>query len=316
MKKKTGKGIRHGRFAGGLLALGVLALAAYGSFGAYTNFNSVKRVVSTGTQTSDTMFSSNYLSLLNSVDMNLPVKRISLADSGENKYTFTVMICNYVWGDKTLYNPRAITYTLTAKLISMDGGSLPETITGIKINDTPFGSSGECIFKEQNLSAGRADTKEYKLEIPRELKDKIKIQITAEPSGAESIAAVKSQKLAAILSFADYEVNRNWTGHFIDSKQKKPDQYDAFNYEISGNGSGKITVRWDESLLLSKWAESTGTTIDTTARTCTFSVEDSTTAIQFQFYRNPEKLSKLSNMTWDEIEKLVTVTLAEETKQD
>ena len=71
MKKKTGKRIRYVRLAGVLLALGVLAIAAYGSFGAYTNFNSVKRVVSTGTQTSDTMFSSNYLSLLNSVDTNL-----------------------------------------------------------------------------------------------------------------------------------------------------------------------------------------------------------------------------------------------------
>lgn len=98
MKKKTGKRIRYVRLTGVLLALGVLAIAAYGSFGAYTNFNSVKRVVSTGTQTSDTMFSSNYLSLLNSVDTNLPVKRISLADSGEDNYIFTVMICNYVWG--------------------------------------------------------------------------------------------------------------------------------------------------------------------------------------------------------------------------
>ena len=92
MKKKTGKRIRYVRLTGVLLALGVLAIAAYGSFGAYTNFNSVKRVVSTG------MFSSNYLSLLNSVDTNLPVKRISLADSGEDNYIFTVMICNYVWG--------------------------------------------------------------------------------------------------------------------------------------------------------------------------------------------------------------------------
>ena len=95
MKKKTGKWIR---LAGILFIIGVLTLVIYGSFAAYTSFNSVKRVVSTGTQTSDTMFSSNYLSLLNSVDTNLPVKRISLADSGEDNYIFTVMICNYVWG--------------------------------------------------------------------------------------------------------------------------------------------------------------------------------------------------------------------------
>lgn len=308
MKKKTGKRIRYVRLAGVLLALGVLAIAAYGSFGAYTNFNSVKRVVSTGTQTSDTMFSSNYLSLLNSVDTNLPVKRISLADSGGNKYTFTVMVCNYVWGDQTLYNPKGITYTLKAELISMDGGSLPENITGVIINQNAFSSSGECTFNNENLIAGKADKKEYKLEIPKDLKDKIKVQITAEPSDGESMAAVKSQKLAAILSFADYKVTKNWTGHFIDSKA--PDRYDAFNYEISGNGSGSVTVTWNDSLLLSKWAENTEK-ISGASRSCTFKVGDSTTAIQFQFYRNPEKLSELSGKTWEEMEKLVEVTFAE-----
>ena len=311
MKKKTGKRIRYVRLAGVLLARGVLAIAAQGSCGADTNFNSVKRVVSTGTQTSDTMFSSNYLSLLNSVDTNLPVKRISLADSGGNKYTFTVMVCNYVWGDQTLYNPKGITYTLKAKLISMDGGSLPENIIDVKINNTPFDNKGERNFSSEKLIAGKADKKEYKLEIPKDLKDKIKVQITAEPSGGDSIAAVKSQKLAAILSFADYKVTKNWTGHFIDSKVKMPEKYDAFNYEISGNGSGTVTVRWNESLLLSKWAGNTKTTDNTNARSCTFKVGDSTTAIQFQFYRNPEKLSELSGKTWEEMEKLVEVTFAE-----
>ena len=312
MKKKTGKRIRYVRLAGVLLALGVLAIAAYGSFGAYTNFNSVKRVVSTGTQTSDTMFSSNYLSLLNSVDTNLPVNRISLAESGEDHYTFTVLICNYVWGDQTLYNPKDITYKLEAKLISMDGGSLPENITKVKINDTPFGDKGECNFSSENLIAGKADKKEYKLEIPKDLKDKIKIQITAEPSGGDSIAAVKSQKLAAILSFADYKVTKNWTGHFIDLKVKTPEKYDAFNYEISGNGSGTVTVTWDESLLLSKWAGTTETTDNTNARSCTFKAGDSTTAIQFQFYRNPEKtLDGSVENSWEKMEKLVTVTFVE-----
>lgn len=312
MKKKTGKRIRYVRLAGVLLALGVLAIAAYGSFGAYTNFNSVKRVVSTGTQTSDTMFSSNYLSLLNSVDTNLPVKRISLAESGGDHYTFTVLICNYVWGDQTLYNPKDITYKLEAKLISMDGGSLPENITDVKINNTAFEKRGECIFDGEKLEAGKADKKEYKLEIPKDLKDKIKVQITAEPSDGDSIAAVKSQKLAAILSFADYKVTKNWTGHFIDLKVKMPEKYDAFNYEISGNGSGTVTVTWDESLLLSKWAGNTKTTDNTNARSCTFKAGDSTTAIQFQFYRNPEKpLAKSVENSWEEMEKLVKVTFAE-----
>ena len=55
MKKKTGKRIRYGSPDGAIFVLGVLILVVGGSFAAYTNFQSVKRVVSTGTQ-SDTMF--------------------------------------------------------------------------------------------------------------------------------------------------------------------------------------------------------------------------------------------------------------------
>ena len=53
--KKIQKWIKQYRGAAVLLGLGVLTLIIYGSFAAYTSFNSVKRVVSTGTQ-SDTMF--------------------------------------------------------------------------------------------------------------------------------------------------------------------------------------------------------------------------------------------------------------------
>ena len=90
MKKKTGKRIRYGSPAGAIFVLGVLILVVGGSFAAYTNFQSVKRVVSTGTQ-SDTMFGSNYLSLISLTDENPPVKRISLAES-DNYYTITVSV--------------------------------------------------------------------------------------------------------------------------------------------------------------------------------------------------------------------------------
>ena len=106
MELKKGKWIRQSKAAAILLLVGAMLLAIYGSFAAYTNFNSVKRVVSTGTQ-SDTMFGSNYLSLMNLSDTSIPVKRISLAESN-GTYTFTVQVCNYVWGDPTLYNPKDI----------------------------------------------------------------------------------------------------------------------------------------------------------------------------------------------------------------
>lgn len=286
-----------------LLGLGVLTLIIYGSFAAYTSFNSVKRVVSTGTQ-SDTMFGSNYLSPLNLSDTNYPVKRISLSD--DTNCTFTVLVGNYVWGDESLYNPKDITYTVTAKLLSMDGGDLPADYSSIKMNETPFGDAGELTKENQKLPTGKAVTNEYKFEMLGSLKDKIKIQIVAEPD-ASSKEAVNNQKLAAILSFSGYEAVKNWTGHFLDSKDKNPDQYDAFNYEISGNGSGSVTVVWEDSLQLSKWT----TGGKQTNNSYTFTVDGSTTAVQFQFYRNPEKVSDLDGKNWSGLEELVKVSFTE-----
>ena len=308
MKFKKEKWIRQSKAAAIFLLAGAMLLAVYGSFAAYTNFNSVKRVVSTGTQ-SDTMFGSNYLSLMNLSDTSIPVKRISLAGN-DNNYTFTVQVCNYVWGDESLYNPRPISYTMTAELISMDGGSLPEGYTKIKMGNTSFSVDGKCNLDSQTLATGDAKTNEYKIEIPTSLKDKIKIKIIAAPENS-SEEAVNFQKLAAILSFADYEVNKNWTGHFIDSQtERKPDDYDAFNYEISGIGAGTVTVTWNDRLLLSKWA----TNDKQQNGSYTFNVDGSTTAIQFQFYKNPEKWSAPED--WEALEKLVTVEFKEKNETE
>ena len=303
MKKKTGKWTRQVSLAGILFVIGVLTLAIYGSFAAYTSFNSVKRVVSTGTQ-SDTMFSSNYLSQLNLDDGNYPVKRISLAEK-DGSCTFTVQICNYVWGDETLYNPKDITYNLIAQLIAAAGGDLPDGIEEISIQSKKFGKDGSCSLNSQTLKSGSAKKNEYAVVFPSALKDKVKIEIKAEPDD-NSKEAVNSQKLAAVLSFADYKAVKGWTGHFLDSRQKTPDKYDAFNYEISGNGAGTVTVTWPEGLQMSAWAADGRKG----SSPYSFTVDSSVaTAVQFQFYRNPSE--PLDEKTWEGMEKLVTVSFAE-----
>lgn len=331
MKEKFWRWIKRYRLAGALFLIGALAAAVYGSFAAYTNFNSVKRVVSTKRQDDDnTMFSSNYLSLMHSND-TCPAKRISLAESNDNKYTFTVLVCNHVWGDESLYNPKNISYTLTAKLLSMDGGDLPEGCTGANgitlnvlgdsVETHIFGENGEekgvCTILGQELKTGAAAQKSYQFIMPKALKDKVKIQIEAVPADG-SKAAVNNQILGAVLSFADYQVTKNWTGHFIDSKEngKNPGQYDAFNYEITGNGAGTVTVTWSDELLLSQWAMENGKELTHNNTNSTYSykftVDNSTTVKQFQFYRNPKKL--LDGKDWKKLESLVTVSFSENTQ--
>ena len=136
--------------------------------------------------------------------------------------------------------------------------------------------------------------------------------MTAEPSNDDSKKTVNNQKLAAIFSFAEYKATKNWTGHFLDSTTKRtPNAYDAFNYEISGNGAGTVTVTWENSLQLSKWAING----EQKSSPYTFTVDDSTTAVQFQFYRNPKETLS-DTISWAELEKLVTVTFKEAKKVD
>lgn len=122
MKKKTGKWTRQVRLAGILFVIGVLTLAIYGSFAAYTSFNSVKRVVSTGMQ-SDTMFSSNYLSQMNLDDQNYPVKRIFTCRRRPERVPLSFRFAT-ISGGRKRYNLNNITYNVTAQLYAMDGGQL------------------------------------------------------------------------------------------------------------------------------------------------------------------------------------------------
>lgn len=308
MKETIWKWIKQYRVAAGIFSIGMLILIVSGSFAAYTSFNSVKRVVSTDRR-SDTMFGSNYLTLLNLTDNNYSIRRITLSEE-DDKNTFTVKVCNYAWGDKSLYNTKDIMYTVQAKLIAMDGGNLPESIAQIKINDTEFKANGECELTKQELKTGKAKENTYIFELPAELKNKIEIQIVAEPTD-ESAEAVNSQKLAAVISFADYESVKSWTGHFLDSQTgRTPADYDAFNYEISGNGAGTVTMIWPASLQLSKWTTNGKQVTDSYS----FEVDGATTAVQVQFYRNPE--NKIDAKTWAELEKLVTVTFEEKVEEN
>lgn len=308
MKETIWKWIKQYRVAAGIFSIGMLILIVSGSFAAYTSFNSVKRVVSTERR-SDTMFGSNYLTLLNLTDNNYSIRRITLSEEGD-KNTFTVKVCNYAWGDKSLYNTKDIMYTVQANLIAMDGGKLPESITNISINAIPFNANGECTLTSQELRAGKAKENTYRFELPAELKNKIEIQIVVEPT-IESEEAVNSQKLAAVIFFADYESVKSWTGHFLDSQTgRTPADYDAFNYEISGNGAGTVTMIWPASLQLSKWTTNGKQVTDSYS----FEVDGATTAVQVQFYRNPE--NKIDAKTWAELEKLVTVTFEEKVEEN
>ncbi|MGN0394431.1 MAG: hypothetical protein ACI4EF_03645, partial [Coprococcus sp.] len=199
--------------------------------------------------------------------------------------------------------------------------------TGIRINGQAVGEDGTWSISDQKLSKDAAQKKEYPFYVPAELKELVKIQIVAEPDES-SQGATDSQKLAAVLTLSSLEPTENWTGEFIDDKSIDVDEYDGFNYEISGNGEGTVTLTWPDKLQISSWflddvgaydITQDGTTGNWSAK---FAVGGTTTgadgsevaaptAYQFQIYRNSDK----DTMSWNEMESQVTVEFEPKTTE-
>lgn len=308
-----------------LLAVEILLLIG-GSLAAYTSFSSVKRVVSTG-ESQAVLFSSNYLYLTDKDVTEYSARRVTpvpVYDSNEpsiiTSEKFTVSVSNYLLSNPSAWNTQNIEYTLTATLIPINGGDLPENFNQITIQygtETKTFQSETLEFTGLTLTNDAVHTHSFVVLLPAGIESQIKIQMIAKPK-EESYSATNQQKLAAVLIMGELAPVKNWTGHFIDEKTNIiPYDYDGFNYEISGNGEGKVTLTWDYSKLeLSPWFASDETpSIENGWKKIEFSVggEDESgverpTAYQTQFYWAAGAKGTINNM--DALEDYVKVTFA------
>lgn len=310
---KKGNWIKHWGITLLLLLMAVL-IASFASMAAYTNFNSVKKVVSTGKPT-DTLFSSNYLYLVTDTETNYSTRRITSADAGENS-TFVVQIYNYVYGNPSAWNIEDIGYTFVVKVKPrIDGNSLPAGIESISVqkdssNIDKTSESGTIIFtKVSTLTKDSASQDSYTIKVPTTIKDQIKMEITATPT---VLTKTGNKKLAAIISMATLETVSNWTGKFLDSKIYSPSVYDGYNYEISGNGKGTVTLEWNSAVLQASAWFTDGhaiTTKEGNYKSITFDVGVDS-AYQLQFYRVP---GATIPDDWNELENCVKVSFVPKT---
>ena len=317
MRKRVQNGLKRYCFIVCMVIVAVLVVKNI-SFAAYTNFNSVKRVIST-TKTDDTRFSSNYLLLIDMETKEYPLRRISPAEIPDNDvtyYSFTVQICNYVFGNMVLYNNADINYAFTVKVMTKDNsGTLPYGVEGITVNNTSIGSSGEMTKEDNILTGGSATSHSYRIIVPETLKDVVNIEISATPK-AGSYTAVDNQKLAAKISLSTFTPSENWTGKFIDNQSINVCDYDGFNYEISGNGKGTITLKWTDNLQLSPWFVNDVNATKKDEKEYSFAVgttESSPTAYQLQFYKEANNL--LQSTTWEALSSSITVTFTPEASE-
>lgn len=305
-----------------LCAVGLILLIS-GSYAAYLNSNVAKKVVSTGEE-GDILFSSNYLYAVNRSDMTYSLRRISPMEvQGKEGYTFTVQICNYAYGNVYKANSRDITYRLKAQIIMTDGSTnLPEAIKTISLNngntDIFFTDTGTADGGSMVLTGDTPQLHSYTFFVPKVLKDVIKIQLVAEPEGDSDYSATNNQKLAVILSMRELSTT-SWSGKFIDENvTHNPEDYDAWNYEIKGNGQGQLSLIWNPQVLeVSSWflkdMGQEGNVVDvvegdTTKKKISFPVGglDQPEAYQLQLYR-AQKDSGVGK-SWSEMNAYVTVS--------
>lgn len=225
-----------------IIALSALLLG-FASYAAYTNLNSVKRVVSTQ-GFNGTPFSSNYLNLTPRDESSYSVKNIVFPESGETT-TFNIDVCNYVHNNPSKFNDNNINYTLSLKLVGADGVNTAGL--SVSFGGTAYSfTEGVCTIADRRLKGGTKSVDRYEITVPKSFVDKVKIEAVAAPDDG-SYKNTGYFKLGRLLAFTTKsESAAIWTGSFSESTT---DNYDGFNYILSGQGKGRITLTWESDKL-------------------------------------------------------------------
>lgn len=264
------------------MVVAALILTGLIGYASYTGVTMVKRVVSTKSG-AGLLFSSNYMTTgtLTSIEYgNYSDYLDGQGNPLSTNPTYTMNVCNYSQGDKaTWYTSGNISYTVTAELLLNERYTAEEAATldnpalagqykpptaadltgktfGIKYSsDSSFqyfsGSwlsitlpaSGTYTL---NKSAASADAFTILMDKSELLSNapNFWIRLTATPT---SVAGGEVEVINGYLGLCkNASGDVNWTGVIGDEDYTTKD-YDAYNYIISGNGTGTFYFAWDDT---------------------------------------------------------------------
>lgn len=271
------------------LTVVLVLLAGLVTFAAYTNLNSVKRVVSTQGGRG-TAFSSNYLNLTAMSSDIYALKNISFTESGDTA-TFEINVCNYVHNDPSKVNENDITYSMTLTLVDKEGTAITGSYSGLTVSDgsdnPPGFFGGTCVISGRTLTGGIKCVDTYRITVPREFIDTVNIRAVAEPDSV-SYQYTDNSKLGRVFAFTQYNAAATtWTGSFTETTAEG---YDGFNYVIKGQGKGTVTLSWDKQELeiSNVFLENNGITVTEAdgKKTFTLNVDSNTrNRYEIQFYK-------------------------------
>lgn len=276
-----------------LLVLFCTALLATGTFAAYTSVESVKRVVTTKSTSSELCFSSNYLEETEQKSPTYAEKIITANDTG---FIINLDIYNFPKSDGTKFSQVDITYVLAITLIAND-----DTVSNIteaeQVNSLlTLEPSSPSVIGSHTITTGSAKTDSYTISCNAQKIETLrnyKIRITATPN-------ISNEKiLAADFKLVTTSQSTHWQVRNIDYANGYPiDQLDAFNYEIYGTAQESVTLTWPkEKVALSPWSKRDLGIVETeNTGTATFSVggDGKPSSYLLQFYKVADNIHELT----------------------
>ena len=276
-----------------LLVLFCTALLATGTFAAYTSVESVKRVVTTKSTSSELCFSSNYLE---ETEQNSPTYAEKIITANDTGFIIKLDIYNFPKSDGTKFSQVDITYVLAITLIAND-----DTVSNIteaeQVNSLlTLEPSSPSVIGSHTITTGSAKTDSYTISCNAQKIETLrnyKIRITATPN-------ISNEKiLAADFKLVTTSQSTHWQVRNIDYANGYPiDQLDAFNYEIYGTAQESVTLTWPkEKVALSPWSKRDLGIVETeNTGTATFSVggDGKPSSYLLQFYKVADNIHELT----------------------
>lgn len=295
-------------------ALFVLAVAAVGTYAAYTNSRNAQRTVATYDSQGE-RFSSNALAKGNSRDN---VHTVYVSDASIAPST-AITVCNYERGKQTYPNPEEVRYAVLLRLVRYDGASeekyvpvdaaymTANELTGYTVTVTKGGSTVTLSASHLSdstfsgiLTARETSSDVYTMTFDTDFapdQPNLYVEMIVAPvnAGLQTLRGVFKTDIRA------QGTTNAWTGSFSDDTSVPPSGYDGFNYIVMGVGDGTVTVTWDETrVALSYKSLSDILAIDgatSTANSVSFPVDsDENSRYDLQFYKVNITSETWSNM--------------------
>ena len=253
----------------------IICLSAVYAFAEYTKSSRAKRVIATY-GSGGMLFSSNKLEPelddTFSAGNFSSYTRISnfatiLTGAVGSTATADITICNYAQGQAGKYNDADITYTLYAKLVKIDGGTVTNAaaadVSGLSVtlnykNTTVVLDPSKLshTFTEQTLFRSAASVDSCGVSFSSGFNSDtsgIRLFLAAIPSNSDLLP------LTAMIntSIRSAQTQSEWRGYFnekgaldpTNANLPQPTDLDGFNYVVTGNGDGTVKLRWRGDLI-------------------------------------------------------------------